>query len=575
MVAGRAAAGVGGGRAAEHEVGGGERGVDRRRAPPPRCPGRSASSCRRRSGRCAPTSRPGPPASSVPSSPGWGKKYGTTRSWPGSSDSPAALPLVPCAARGSRAAPRRGPPRATRRRAAASAATNGAPGALERVADRVGAPRHLDVPGVRTPTQTLRRARAAACASLQTIGSASLIGGEPNTGGWQPLRFAPCPGRRTARPAPARARAADRRARAGPANAITDVAGVRRRPRHRLARRARRRGRGVARTGVTAIAAATRRGARSTSPCRPASAVLNGAGEMTGFVAGRRSGACSRRRSTSRRRWRSGAIYDGAVARGGRRPIPRSGARTSSSRSSPSATTAGSTTAARVQVEARRTPGARAGAARRRPGRRGRGRRRHRHGLLRLEGRHRHGEPRSCPSRRDRRRARAGELRLGAATCASTASRSAARSRADAGAVRDAPPAGSCIGVVATDAPLGPAQLARLARRAGLGLARTGSVAHHGSGEIFLAFATGAPRRSAAARGTRTTPSSTRCSPPPSRPPRRRCSTRSGPRRDVAGRAGASRPGCRTTTSSSSSRARPARALTTVRPERPRVGQPA
>ena len=31
-------------------------------------------------------------------------------------------------------------------------------------------------------------------------------------------------------------------------------------------------------------------------------------------------------------------------------------------------------------------------------------------------------------------------------------------------------------------------QLERLARRAGLGLARTGSVAHHGSGEIFLAF---------------------------------------------------------------------------------------
>jgi D-aminopeptidase len=51
-------------------------------------------------------------------------------------------------------------------------------------------------------------------------------------------------------------------------------------------------------------------------------------------------------------------------------------------------------------------------------------------------------------------------------------------------------PAGSCIAVVATDAPLGSADLARLARRAGLGLARTGSVAHHGSGEIFVAFST-------------------------------------------------------------------------------------
>ena len=56
------------------------------------------------------------------------------------------------------------------------------------------------------------------------------------------------------------------------------------------------------------------------------------------------------------------------------------------------------------------------------------------------------------------------------------------------------PPAGSCIVVVATDAPLPSAQLERVARRAGLGLARTGSVAHHGSGEIFLAFAAGAGR---------------------------------------------------------------------------------
>ena len=50
-------------------------------------------------------------------------------------------------------------------------------------------------------------------------------------------------------------------------------------------------------------------------------------------------------------------------------------------------------------------------------------------------------------------------------------------------------PGGSCIAVVATDAPLTPPQLERVARRAGLGLARTGSVAHHGSGEIFVAVA--------------------------------------------------------------------------------------
>ena len=55
-------------------------------------------------------------------------------------------------------------------------------------------------------------------------------------------------------------------------------------------------------------------------------------------------------------------------------------------------------------------------------------------------------------------------------------------------------PAGSCIAVVATDAQLNSQQLSRLARRAGLGLARTGSVAHHGSGEIFLGFSTSARR---------------------------------------------------------------------------------
>jgi D-aminopeptidase len=57
------------------------------------------------------------------------------------------------------------------------------------------------------------------------------------------------------------------------------------------------------------------------------------------------------------------------------------------------------------------------------------------------------------------------------------------------------PPGGSCVAVVATDAPLGTHALARIARRCGLGLARTGSVAHHGSGEIFLALATSRARR--------------------------------------------------------------------------------
>jgi len=51
-------------------------------------------------------------------------------------------------------------------------------------------------------------------------------------------------------------------------------------------------------------------------------------------------------------------------------------------------------------------------------------------------------------------------------------------------------PGGSCIAVVATDAPVSAASLERVARRAGLGLARIGSVGHHGSGEIFVAFST-------------------------------------------------------------------------------------
>ena len=39
-----------------------------------------------------------------------------------------------------------------------------------------------------------------------------------------------------------------------------------------------------------------------------------------------------------------------------------------------------------------------------------------------------------------------------------------------------------------TFTPLSPASLERVARRAGLGLARAGSVAYHGSGEIFIAY---------------------------------------------------------------------------------------
>jgi D-aminopeptidase len=58
---------------------------------------------------------------------------------------------------------------------------------------------------------------------------------------------------------------------------------------------------------------------------------------------------------------------------------------------------------------------------------------------------------------------------------------------------RQEPPgdAGSIIVVVTTDAPLLPIQCKRLARRATAGLARVGGVGYNGSGDIFLAFATG------------------------------------------------------------------------------------
>lgn len=52
---------------------------------------------------------------------------------------------------------------------------------------------------------------------------------------------------------------------------------------------------------------------------------------------------------------------------------------------------------------------------------------------------------------------------------------------------------GSIIVVVATDAPLLPHQLERIARRVPLGIARMGGMAHNGSGDIFIAFSTANP----------------------------------------------------------------------------------
>jgi D-aminopeptidase len=56
---------------------------------------------------------------------------------------------------------------------------------------------------------------------------------------------------------------------------------------------------------------------------------------------------------------------------------------------------------------------------------------------------------------------------------------------------------GSIIIVVATDAPLLPHQVQRLARRATMGLARTGATSGNGSGDIFIAFSTANPNAAA------------------------------------------------------------------------------
>jgi D-aminopeptidase len=61
---------------------------------------------------------------------------------------------------------------------------------------------------------------------------------------------------------------------------------------------------------------------------------------------------------------------------------------------------------------------------------------------------------------------------------------------------------GSIIVVVATNAPLVPTQLHRVAKRVSLGLGRDGSYSGNGSGDIFIAFSTANPQ-AAAAEGVR------------------------------------------------------------------------
>jgi D-aminopeptidase len=61
------------------------------------------------------------------------------------------------------------------------------------------------------------------------------------------------------------------------------------------------------------------------------------------------------------------------------------------------------------------------------------------------------------------------------------------------GGADDAAGRGSIIAIAATDAPLAPHQLRRIAQRISLGIGRTGGTGGNGSGDIFLAFSTANP----------------------------------------------------------------------------------
>lgn len=86
------------------------------------------------------------------------------------------------------------------------------------------------------------------------------------------------------------------------------------------------------------------------------------------------------------------------------------------------------------------------------------------------------------------------ELRRHAFVGAATIPGAAGRASAAAGTTTDSAD-GSCMIVVATDAPLSPKDLSRLAARAVFGLARTGSSFSNGSGDFAIAFSTAAELR--------------------------------------------------------------------------------
>ena len=282
---------------------------------------------------------------------------------------------------------------------------------------------------------------------------------------------------------PAQARARDLGIRigtgeAGPLDAITDVAGVR--VGHRTLIRGADGAPDAVRTGVTAIF--PHEGEPWQERVYAGTHILNGYGELIGINQITEWGVLMR------------PIVLTSSLRSARPTTPPCGG-------SPAATGgrrgghAGGQRVRRLVAERRAVVpavrrGRRGGALRRRLRARGRGlrRRRHRHAVLRLQGRDRHGVA-ALP-------ADAGGFTVGVLVLTNFGDREFLQiDGVPVGeAITDLMPThhqdGSCVVVVATDAPLLPHQLRRLAQRGGMGLAATGSYASNGCGEQMIAFST-------------------------------------------------------------------------------------
>ena len=142
-----------------------------------------------------------------------------------------------------------------------------------------------------------------------------------------------------------------------------------------------------------------------------------------------------------------------------------------------------------------------------------------------------------------------GVLTMGGAPVGKELGRSAFSPPRPGSAARTDAGDGSCMIVVATDAPLDARDLKRLAARAVFGLARTGSSYSNGSGDFAIAFSTAAGLRVAVRRRRRRSRARCcqpmvcrRCSRRRSKPPRRRSTTRCLRRRRSQAARGRPRP---------------------------------